>query len=63
MGKEPGIGKARDLSKVTRPVSARTKIQAVPAPRGGGEEIKVQMRAGGNNPERRKRPLIFSDTA
>lgn len=62
MGKEPGIGKARDLSKVTRPVSARTKIQAVPAPRGGGG-IKVQMRAGGNNPERRKRPLIFSDTA
>lgn len=51
IGKEPGIGKARDLSKATRPVRVRTKIQAVPAPRGwgGGEEIKGPDASGEGN--------------
>lgn len=33
-GQETGIGKARDLSKITHPVKVRTRIQAVPAPGG-----------------------------
>lgn len=51
IGKEPGVGKARDSSKATHPVRVRTKIQAVPAPRGGGggKEIEGPHASGEGN--------------
>lgn len=53
IGKEPGIGNARDSSKATHPVRVRTKIQAVPAsPPGGGvggKEIEGPDASGEGN--------------
>lgn len=64
MARNHVIGKARDLSKVTHPVRARTKIREVPAPPGGGGANKGPDESWGEqNPETRKPALVFSDTA